>query len=71
LQIIVRNFRPEIKLLSQIFLLKSTLKNIGPKSGYKRAQVEDRTEVSETIHVRSKAGIIPGGKTRSKINETW
>jgi hypothetical protein len=44
---------------------------MGSKHGFKRAQVEDRTEVSETIRLRSKAGIFPGGKTRSKINETW
>jgi len=41
------------------------------KNGFKVAQGEDRTEVSETIRLRSKVGIIPGGKTRSKINETW
>jgi hypothetical protein len=41
------------------------------ENGFKRAQIEDRTEVSETIRLRLKAGIIPGGKARSKINETW
>jgi hypothetical protein len=40
------------------------------KNGFRRAQGEERTEVSETILLRSKTGITLEGKARSKANET-
>lgn len=67
--------RTKLQARNKVTLVQITFKispkNIGSKNSFKRAQVEDTAEVSETIRLRWKAGIIPRGKTRSKVNEKW
>lgn len=71
LQIKRKKFQARNEVTLAQINLKISPKKYGMENGFKRAQIEDRTEVSETIRLRLKAGIIPGGKARSKINETW